>query len=765
MVAALAAALLQGCGSQPGHTPDRRPPLLVDFGAVEGSLRAEDATVHLAEGALELECRGRRAWVEIPVAVDAADFNVLEVTLEAEGGSHHAPFVAWSADGRTWRGEDRAKFPPLASGATTENRRAYCVHVDREPGWVGRISAIRLHPTDNPGRIRVASVRFRSLGLWDLAEIHGNPEELRTLKIGSETRRGFYLEEGGRAEERRASPGPARLDFALGVPEYRWKRAEGPVVWRVTVGEVTDARVVFEREVDGRSREADRGWLEASVDLDIPRGRSVRIVWEAESVGGTQRELPAFVAHPALVPEGTAASRPNVLLVSLDTLRADHLGAWGHGRETSPALDRLARESIQFTEAKAQAAKTLPSHMSLFTSLHAGVHEVIDETDRLPEGWATLAGALGEAGYHTAAFTEDAFVSAVFGFVAGFDRYHDGDYHLLEGREQARGGDVRATVTRACDFVARNVDRPFFLFLHTYEPHTPYCPEPPFDELFREAYEGPIPSCVTEAFVRSMTEGKKGTSPADLERIVSLYDGEIRFADHLVGRLLETIDTLGIRDRTYVIVTSDHGEDFADHRAIGRHGHTVYEELLHVPLLIRTPGGEGRGAIASQPVGLVDLAPTILDLLGLAAPPTFEGRSFAPILRGGAWEEARPVFAENRSVFQRVSVQAGAWKYIRNLGWNPRKTDSADRIDAVSRGVYGSDVAEELYRIDEDPQERVNLAEEAHDEIPRLRAMVDAFLARAERARREGPRRTGGAAVDDAVLEKLRELGYVGETR
>jgi arylsulfatase A-like enzyme len=741
----------------------------IDFTAASSGIRTGDADFRIENGQLVVDCRGRRAWVEVPVDADAARFNVVEVVLVSRNRSHHSPLLRWIVEGGEPSADREAKFPPQAG---LGDRARYLVHVERSAGWRGRIRALRLFPTDNPGRVTVESIRLLALPLGEILGASGGGDGIRSFRIASETRRGFYLPAGETREETCPDAvAGARLEFAFGVPEYRWKSLRGPVRLRLEIGAGGGSpRTLWEGELDGRTREEDRGWREVAVPIPGDLEAPIRLRWECEAAFEAPGEVPLFVAHPAVVPPVADPARRNVLLVSLDTLRADHVGAHGYPGALSPVLDRFARESTAFRQAKSQAAKTLPSHMTIFTSLYPGVHGAIDETDRLADGWPTLAGALGDAGYHTAAFTEDAFVSGVFGFTAGFDRYHDGTYHLLEGSEEARGGDVRTTVARAVRFLERSGDRPFFLFVHTYQPHTPYCPEAPFAEMFREGYEGPVPPCAPESFLRNMQATRDRFTDEDVKRVRSLYAGEVRFTDSVLGELLGALDRLGLADRTLVVITSDHGEDFEDHRALGRHGHTLYEELLHVPLLVRAPGLAGPGGIVDEPVGLIDLGPTLLDLLDLDAPETFQGHSFAGRIDGratlGMPVTPRPAIAENRSLYRRVSVQDGPWKYIRNVGWNPEKAPSPERLDEASRAVYGSDVAEELYRLDVDPGEKRNRISEGGDAaaaVAGLRSVADRFLRLCEKARSSGPARPSGVSVDPEILDKLRELGYMEE--
>jgi len=305
--------------------------------------------------------------------------------------------------------------------------------------------------------------------------------------------------------------------------------------------------------------------------------------------------------------------RANVVLVGIDTLRADHLGCYGYTRPTSPRIDALASESVVFTTAVASAPWTLPSFASILTGLLPSHHRAGEGTlpyvSALDASHDTLGVVLQRAGYQTASFVSNVWVGKDVGLDRGFD------VHAFDPAPSA-------TVERAITWLSARTADPFFLFVHVFDPYAPYTPPPQHARLFTAPeYDGPFRTAfptVWENGVPVMTVDRKW-SAADRAQIVSLYDGEIHYADSLVGRLLDKLRALGMIERTIVIIVSDHGEEFFDHGRLG-HSHTLYDELLLVPLVIRFPSASHHGRITRQ-VRSMDIFPTVLDAVGLPVPP------------------------------------------------------------------------------------------------------------------------------------------------
>ena len=314
-----------------------------------------------------------------------------------------------------------------------------------------------------------------------------------------------------------------------------------------------------------------------------------------------------------------------VVLVSIDTLRPDHLGCYGYEPPTSPALDAFCRDAVVFQQAIAHAPSTLPSHASILTSMlphHHGASWAAKTP--LPPEVQTVAEVLSEAGYASAAVTGGGQMDRIFGLDQGFDVY-----------KRYRRQRFATAVNAALPWLQDQAGGKFFLFLHSYEVHHPYTPDPELLSGFDEGYEGDLPDEITLDILREINDGTRQTSDQDLAHIVATYDAEIRSMDLGFGRLVEALQQLGIYDQTLIVFTSDHGEEFGEHDSVGWHSHTLYDELLRVPLIIKFPRSTFAGERVTRQVRSINIAPTILGTLGLPAAPGFSGTDLSPLLRGG----------------------------------------------------------------------------------------------------------------------------------
>ncbi len=364
---------------------------------------------------------------------------------------------------------------------------------------------------------------------------------------------------------------------------------------------------------------------------------------------------------------GETSGPPNVLLIVIDTLRADHLGAYGYSRNTSPAIDDLAREGLLFENAVSPASWTKPAVASLFTGLSPLQHRVFTGNKRDEEGHVTsdvlaaelltVAEALRAAGYRTGGFVRNAHLRGFMGFDQGFDLY-DADL-----------GEATEIVETFLGWQGSEPTERFFAYLHLLDVHWPYTPPGPFGDLF-DAPKADLDFNDKETwkrFERQVRTGELAAAEADVEAMKALYDGEIRYTDAVLGQLFATLRARDLYEDTLILITSDHGEEFLDHGGVS-HGHTLYEEMLHVPLIIR--GGGLEPARVAARVELIDILPTILGLVGIEAPVDLPGRDLGRVLGDNRAEDS-PVFADHRpngsSGRIRQSVRAGRHKLIRTL--------------------------------------------------------------------------------------------------
>ncbi len=355
------------------------------------------------------------------------------------------------------------------------------------------------------------------------------------------------------------------------------------------------------------------------------------------------------------VPEAARRpGRPNILLITVDSLRADRLGSYG-GPARTPTFDRLAKEGVRFAQAYVQLPQTTPSHAALFTGQYPSSNGVrIAHHDALPQGKVTLAGVLAAAGYRTGGVYS--WAGPADGLDQGFQTYRNVATPHADGRADL----TTAAASAWLEAAAADRARPFFLWVHYRDPHYPYEPPPPYDTL----YAAPCGGCAdgSLATLNRLHEGWQPT-PADLTRIMAAYDGEITFTDHEVGRLLGRLDALGLTASTLVVLTSDHGEAFGEHGE-WFHGLGVYQPTIHVPLLARLPDVIPAGAVYGGVVQLIDIMPTVLDLLGLGPVPSAEGRSLMAALRGGAPTEGLAIVEV--ADWRYTAIVRGEWKLIRD---------------------------------------------------------------------------------------------------
>jgi arylsulfatase A-like enzyme len=373
-----------------------------------------------------------------------------------------------------------------------------------------------------------------------------------------------------------------------------------------------------------------------------------------------RRAVALLLAHALLLATacGTREKRPgppNVLLISIDTLRRDHLGCYGYGPKTTPNIDRLARRGVVFDGAVSGSSWTLPAHASMLTGVYPALHALQDDGVSLPAGIGTLAEALGKRGYNTLGVVAHVYVSGLFGLDRGFRRFDDADARA--GREAPT---ATAIVDRALRLLEEDRAEPFFAFLHFFDPHWDYAPPAPYREKFADpSYRGPMDGTVKSLL--PYLQGKPMPEP-DLRRTIALYDGEIAYVDAEIGRLLGAMRKMGILENTLVVVTADHGEEFREHGLLG-HGHSLYEELLRVPLVFSGPGAP-RGERRPERVSLVDIAPTLLAVAGAEPLPHAQG---IPLLGEGR-PENRVLFAESiRFGFEMRAALLGSRKAIHVL--------------------------------------------------------------------------------------------------
>jgi arylsulfatase A-like enzyme len=432
----------------------------------------------------------------------------------------------------------------------------------------------------------------------------------------------------------------------------------------------------------------------------------------------------------------------NLVLVLIDTLRADKLSFHNrHSRVRADTLEQLARESMVFERALAPENWTKPSIASLLSGLYPDTHRTQGDRDKLPGSVVTAPKHFRSLGFETAGFVANGYVSAKFGFRDGWDTWTNYVREHKANRAQFVMDDAVAWLD------GRSGDKPFFLYVHTIDPHVPYIPPRKYWTLYDSGpYRGPVQPTGTAKLLGRVKAGAVKLNARDRVRLEALYDGEITYHDDQLVRLVAALDRHGLLDDTLLVVTSDHGEEFFEHGSVG-HGHSLHEELLHVPLLFRLPGAEEaeKPARATAEVSLTDVLPTACDILGVECPAEVEGRPLTGLLEGDA--DPRYPGASHA------------------LFLNGQRAVRMGRFKAIYKGLGAA-----LYDLERDPIETADASAERPVTLATLRDSLGSHLGRFIRAAApDSPRRRRADAhtpekvvIDPETEGQLKALGYLG---
>jgi len=555
--------------------------------------------------------------------------------------------------------------------------------------------------------------------------VEGPRPLLRETPVGGQAVRTGSLTTGGEtrpallqsARYRVALPRRPLLTFGAGLSYAGQGEAQG---WFRLAVRAND-KTIAERTLNPR---ASHGWKDLSVPLEGLGGEAT-LQFDLRFTDKDGHDIPQpaemllGVADPIVHDLDDYGRAKGVILVSIDTVRRDHVGAYGYPKPTTPRFDALARSGILCRDAVSTSSWTLPAHLSMMTSADPGAHGGTDMDHGYNRRVPTLAALLRKAGFATQAVTSHLYVSSVYGLDDGFDHL---DFH-----QDRRATDV---ADRAIDILDRVGDRPFFLFLHLYDPHWHYDPPEAQRRLFEKPYSGTLTGLWRDFSKRD----RSNTTPADLEHLLALYDGEIRYADDEVGRVLGHVQQRGLDRGTLVVVTSDHGEEFLEHGS-WEHQKTLYEEVVRIPLVVAGPGVAPREE--KWQTSLLDVMPTVLAWAGLPASPAQQGRSLlaTPGTRE-AYGETDHTVDHTHKLFLRAGE--GRWKVIFSL-------------DAA-----GKPASEEWYDLAADPGETASKPGHANvAEAIRMRAIERWRQARSQGG--PGP----AVSLTPEQRERLRALGYV----
>jgi arylsulfatase len=484
--------------------------------------------------------------------------------------------------------------------------------------------------------------------------------------------------------------------------------------------------VLAERRIDLRANKADRRWFDERIDLAALAGRKGTLALavinegDAEKAKGTS----VYFSTPRILqrPEDGAAPAPglrNVVLITIDCLRAGHVGAYGYDKPTTPSIDRLAKDGMRFANAFANAPMTLPSIPQLFTSTVFPTKDV-----------ETLLEPVGKAGIPSAAVVNNAWIPLWLS--QGKHAEPPGTFDVMMSGEL----DAKAITDRALTWLDRHQDDRFVLYLHYLDAHTPYAPPKEYVKQFADpAYAGKI----GDTFAHVEGADASGYDAADRKKVMALYDAALKHIDTQIGRLVATLGERGQLDDTVIVVAADHGEEFWDHGNFF-HGQSLYDELLHIPLIVRAPGAAPAGTVIERPVRMIDVAPSLLEWAALERPATFEGRPLSQTIASPAAAGDDLIATATQAQFPtRYAIRSGGLKLIESLDTGKR----------------------ELFDVTADPHEEKNLAAQRPDDLAKLEArLAEArapLRARGYQVRVVGP--ASGSAALDLKLESQPRSG------
>ena len=552
---------------------------------------------------------------------------------------------------------------------------------------------------------------------------------------------------GGETRLSLAPPLPSKLPFTVRVPPEavlrfgigispigdaaRWP----PIAFVITVRSSRGEEELFSERLTHAQAEQ---WFDYELDLGRWEGELIELTLDTKLARATNRipwtaraVLPLW-SNPVLSTPLHQSPRPNLIVISIDCLRADHVGTYGYSRPTTPEIDRLASDGVVYEVAVSTSSWTLPTHMSMFTGRLPSFHGVVDRWSKLDRSVVYGPELLAEAGYEVNGISSWYFTSQLYGFERGF--------HLYRFLKTPTASTV---VSEAIDLIRSAKGRDQFLFVHILDPHHPYLPPEEFRAHFGEPPED----------ISGVVELPTGIAPESAEQtqqVVDLYDGEVAYVDREVGRLLRELEARDIYESSLIILTSDHGEAFYEHGQ-WQHGETLYEEATRIPLIVKWPGNTPTGRVTT-PVSQVDIFPTLLDVAGLDVPRAGPVHLKQPLEDEGSAGSPRSIVSEITwapvvggtwppvGIGKRVAIRSGGFKYIATLG--------AESDDVVE---------EELYDLSEDPSEKNDLTEAEHPRLALFRSELRRFVTETRGAAPRGER----VILDDETKERLRSLGYI----
>jgi arylsulfatase A-like enzyme len=563
-------------------------------------------------------------------------------------------------------------------------------------------------------------------------EVKHNFIHLNQLRIGGDTRPVLETRANNHFSYQLMLSEPAELRFSLGLSEEKAQKIE-QIEYQILAHQKKGEELLFSQLYHSDNDELWNNWNDFTLDLSPYAGSNLSLCFETRLVAKKGHAVDTIDwGNPFLIKQqDKGKEKLNVIIYLVDTLRADHLGCYGNREIQTPHIDRFASQGVLFENAYAQASWTKPSTATLLTSTYPSYHDAIKRNDTLTSEISTLAEVLKERGYLTGAFISQVNVSADFGFYQGFDSYLETYYPIKQRPLYAH---------HMNDFIfpwlKKNVDNPFFLYIHTNDPHDPYNPPAPYNKMYDDNYAGSINGSVRT--LEDILFGNIKVKPRDIQHLNALYKGEVTINDSAFGKFVEKLKELKLYDRTLIIFTADHGEEFWEHKGV-KHALTLYDEVIHIPLMMRLPWNIPAGLKINSPVRTIDVMPTILKLLHFNPPQQCQGKSLIPLIKNKKQHEAKEIYCEEDfgdKVMQ--SIRKADWKLI----------------------YYPKTGLVELFNIKKDHKEQNNLATHYPELIQSLLKKINLWHQQ-QIKRRKGLHRTRAKKLSEETIKQLKALGYL----
>jgi arylsulfatase A-like enzyme len=652
------------------------------------------------EGVLKLDV-AQGAALESPeeVIFKAPEINEIELRMKTRLARHFA--ISW--------GNDPRRTTRIGIKSPGEFN-TYVIDTSTLRRWNGRIDRVVLRPSDSrEGDL----VEIDYIKLKSEMPFSETPSGTGKHRIGDERRNVLFVHSPSRLVFEKRIGSDYMLDVGMGIAG-----TNSATEFTITVNQGGEESVVLSERIS----RADN-WQDAGIDLSEWEGKVVDIVFRTESA---RRGGPALWSNPVLYK--LDRERRNIVVYLIDALRSDHLSCYGYHRNTSPNIDDFAENGIICMNAYAHAARTVESIPTIMTSTYTSTHKIIDYTSQLSNDFVTMAEAMREAGYATASFITNPNAGEMTNVDQGFEFLID-----KAPDQMFRSGLWTLPEEEVSSWLEAHRNRPFFIYVHTCEPHAPFEPPAPWNRHSDPEYAGSV---------TGFREGKysylEAVDPADVAHVIALYDGEVSLADHKFGEFLNILESKQLLEETMVFLIADHGEELMDH-GDWNHSKTLYEEVLRVPMIV---GGDDRLPSAQLEIprtGLVDVMPTVLAWAGAPLPEDAEGSNIMDLIDQNDDANTRRIFAENYNpVYEAIALLRGTDKLIHNLS---------------SRG----EAELELYDLAADPAEKNNLSEESD----LTGTLLEELLALKEEKESKSKGEVAEKELDVGSREKLRALGYI----